>query len=335
MRIGLALPHYDFPTPGAEPFGWPGLVQAARRAESLGFDSAWISDHFYLDVTRYGGPPGPVGTPEMFTALAGLAATTETIRLGTLVACAPFRHPAHVAKEATTIDLASNGRFELGIGAGWYQGEFEAFGYPFESTGARFSLLEETVEIVSALFGGGPVDHNGRHFTLRHAFNHPAPKQPGGPPVWVGGKGGDRLLRLVARSATGWNSVWRWTAEDFGARARRLHEICEEVGRDPSTARLTVGLYALVGEDERDVARRFDALQRWTPGGALDGESLEAWAKGTLTGTVDGCLEQLANFAEIGVEECILSAASLPFGVCDWSMVELIAEQLIPPARSL
>jgi len=96
-----------------------------------------------------------------------------------------------------------------------------------------------------------------------------------------------------------------------------------------------VGLYALVGEDERDVARRFDALQRWTPGGALDGESLEAWAKGTLTGTVDGCLEQLASFAEIGVEECILSAASLPFGVCDWSMVELIAEQLIPRARSL
>src|SRR6059058_5094520 len=162
MRIGLALPHYDYPTPDGL-LSWQDLLEATLRAEALGFDSAWISDHFFLDITRYGGPPGAVGTPEAFTALAALGARTERIRLGTLVACAPFRHPAHVAKMASAIDLASGGRFDLGLGAGWYEAEFGAFGYEFGSTGERFAILEETVEAVAALLGGGPVTYRGRH----------------------------------------------------------------------------------------------------------------------------------------------------------------------------
>jgi probable F420-dependent oxidoreductase len=334
MRIGLALPHYDYPT-GDGALSWEGLVEAALRAESLGFDSAWISDHFFLDITRYGGPSGAIGTPEAFTALAALAARTSRIRLGTLVTCAPFRHPAHVAKMATAIDLASGGRFDLGIGAGWYQAEFEAFGYGFGSVGARFGALEETVEAVAALFGGGPVTYRGRQVNLVDAYNHPAPVTPGGPPIWVGGKGGDRLLRLVARSAAGWNTVWRWTVEDYRSRVQRAREIAEREDRDPSSVRLSVGLYTLLGEDERDLARRYEALQRWTPGGAIDGESLQEWSKPTLTGTVDRCVERLAEFADLGVEEMIVNPASLPFAVFDWSVVELIAAELIPRARDL
>src|ERR671934_2132014 len=140
MRIGLALPHYDYPAPGAE-LSWDGLVEATHRAEALGFDSAWISDHFFLDISRYGGPEGLVGTPEAFMAVAALATLTERIRLGTLVACAPFRHPAHVAKMSAAIDIASGGRFDLGLGAGWYEKEFAAFGYEFGSTGERFAVL--------------------------------------------------------------------------------------------------------------------------------------------------------------------------------------------------
>ena len=134
----------------------------ATRAEALGFDSVWISDHLFLDIARYGAPPGPRGTVEPFTALAGLAALTERVRLGTLVACAPLRHPAIVAKMATTIDLVSDGRFDLGLGAGWYEPEFRAFGYPFGTVGERFRGLEEAVEAIAALFAGdGPVSFEG------------------------------------------------------------------------------------------------------------------------------------------------------------------------------
>jgi len=114
MRVGLALPHYDFSFPDHRPVTWEGLLDAALRAERLGFDSVWISDHFFLDLERYGGSSGPLGSLEPFTALAALAVRTERVRLGTLVACAPFRHPAIVAKMATAIDLASGGRFDLG-----------------------------------------------------------------------------------------------------------------------------------------------------------------------------------------------------------------------------
>src|SRR6266511_3491666 len=145
MRIGLALPHYDFSFPEGEGLTWPGVLEAAQRAERLGFDSVWISDHFFLDLERYGGPAEPLGSVEPFTALAALAVRTERVRLGTLVACAAFRHPAIVAKMATAIDLASGGRLDLGLGAGWYRREFEAFGYPFGTTGERFRNLEDTV----------------------------------------------------------------------------------------------------------------------------------------------------------------------------------------------
>src|SRR5206468_8963278 len=175
MRIGLALPHYDFSFPDGKPLTWTRLVEAAQRAERLGFDSVWISDHFFLDLERYGGSAEPAGTVEPFTTLAALATATERVRLGTLVACAPFRHPAHVAKMATAIDLISGGRFDLGIGAGWYEREFEPFGYPYPSTGERFAVLEESVEVIAGLLQEGPFDHQGRRFRLHGAYNHPRP----------------------------------------------------------------------------------------------------------------------------------------------------------------
>lgn len=335
MRIGLALPHYDYSFPDGRPLSWPRLVESARRAEELGYDSVWISDHFFTDIGRYGGPKGPLGTVEPFTALAALATATERVRLGTLVACTSFRHPAHIAKMATTIDLLSGGRFELGLGAGWFQGEFDAFGFDFATTGERFSVLEESVQVVEGLFGKGPFDFDGRHFQLAGAYNHPSPAQEGGPPIWVGGKGGDRLLRLTARHGSGWNTVWRWSPENHAERVGALRRIAESEGRDPATVRLSLGLYALVGEDEPDLAARFESLQRWTPGGGIDGVSLEAYASDTLTGTPERVLERLALFAAIGVEELIVSAASLPFAVYDWSMVELIADKVIPKAEEL
>ena len=336
MRIGLALPHYELSFPGGAPLTWENLADAAKRAEALGFDSVWISDHFFLDLSRYGGPPGTLeGSVEPFTALAALAAVTERIRLGTLVACAPFRHPAHVAKMSTAIDLVSGGRFDLGLGAGWYEQEFTAFGFPFGSTGERFGYLEESVEVIAALFGEGPVDHEGRHFHLQGARNRPGPAQEGGPPIWVGGKGGDRQLRLVARHASGWNSVWRWTPADYGARVSRLRELCEVEGRDPASVRASVGTYALVGRDREDLGRRYEGFRRAMPGGALDAVPVEEFAAGAVVGTPERCLETLAAFAEAGAEEFIAGCGPLPFAVADWSDVEAMAEALIPGAHGL
>jgi probable F420-dependent oxidoreductase len=335
MRIGLALPHYDYSFPDQRPLTWPRLLDSARRAEELGFDSVWISDHFFADIGRYGGPKGSLGTVEPFTALAALATATERVHLGTLVACTSFRNPAHIAKMSTTIDLLSGGRFELGLGAGWFEREFDAFGFDFATPGERFSVLEESVCVVEGLFGKGPFDFEGKHFQLSGAYNHPSPAREGGPPIWIGGKGGHRLLRLTARHGGGWNTVWRWSIDEYADRVRALRGIAESEGRDPATVRLSIGLYTLLGEDERDLAARFRALQRWTPGGGLDQVSLESYSGDTLTGTPDAVLDQLGRLAALGVEEFIVSAASLPFAVYDWSMVELIAGAVIPKAREL
>src|SRR5688572_15369486 len=135
MKIGLGLPHYGFSSPDGAPESWEALAGTARTAESLGFDSVWVSDHFFLSLRRYGGPPEPYGTPEALTALAALATVTERVRLGTLVLSTGFRHPALLAKSAITIDALSGGRLDLGLGAGWYEDEYRAFGYDFPDTG--------------------------------------------------------------------------------------------------------------------------------------------------------------------------------------------------------
>jgi probable F420-dependent oxidoreductase len=333
MRIGLSLPHYGFSFPD-RPLAWDAVADAARRAEALGFDSLWVSDHFFLDLSRYGGQ-GLSGSIEPFTALAALAQMTERIRLGTLVACAPFRHPAHVAKMATAIDLASGGRFDLGLGGGWYEQEFRAFGYAFPTPGDRMGILEDTVRAVAALFSGGPVDLHAGFVQLRQAFNHPAPTRPAGPALWIGGKGGPRLLRMVARHGAGWNTVWRWRPDHHRERVQVLRRMAEAEGRDPDSVRLSVGLYTVVGEDARDLESRWRRFQQWAPGGAQDGVSAEAFATDTLTGTPRACLDRLASFAEHGVEEVIVAPAPLPFAVPDWSMVELIAGSMIPDAHRL
>jgi F420-dependent oxidoreductase-like protein len=336
MRVGLSLPHYDFSFPGDSPVSFERMAEVARLAERLGFDSVWISDHFFYSLARYGGPPGLHGSLEPLTALAALAAMTERVRLGTLVLCASFRHPAILAKTATAIDLLSRGRLDLGLGAGWYEEEFEAFGFDFGTVAERFEILEETLLVVSALFGDEePVSFEGRRFRLREAYNHPRPAQRPHPPLWLGAKGGDRSLRLAARHADGWNTVWRWAPDTYAARARRAQEICEAEGRDPATLRLSVGLYTLVGEDERDVADRYRSMQRWMPGGALDGQPLDVYAADTLTGTPEVVLDRLARFAELGVEEMIVAPAPLPFAVPDPTVLEILGEAVIPRARAL
>ena len=198
MRFGLSLPHYGFSLPGSAPITFEAMAAWANRAEELGFDSVSISDHFFYSFGRYGVDPEPIASLEPMTALAGLAAVTDRVRLSTLVLCAPFRHPSNLAKMAATIDQLSGGRLDLGIGAGWLEQEFSAFGYPFGTVGERFEAMEETLQVLEALFSGAPATFDGPTVMLRDARLLPGSAQVPRIPVWVGGKGGPRLLRLAA-----------------------------------------------------------------------------------------------------------------------------------------
>ena len=336
MRVGLALPHYDFSFRDGRPVSWDGLAHWAKRAEDLGYDSVWISDHFFLSLARYGGSTEEHGSIEPLMALAGLATVTERVRLGTLVLGSGFRHPAMVAKSAVTIDHLSGGRLDLGLGAGWYEDEYRAYGYDFGTLGQRFSILEEAVEVLSLLFGEKePVTWQGEHFHLDEAYCRPRPLQQPRPPLWVGGKGGPRLLRLVARKADGWNTVWGWTPEAYGERARALDELCEREGRDPRSVTRSVGLYSVVGEDPGDLDARWRAIKEWAPVGGLENGDLSSWGSDKLVGTPEVVLERMAAFSALGVEEMIVSIGPLPFAIPDEEMVDLIAERVIPEARSI
>ena len=326
MKIGFALPHYDFSSPGGEPATLAGVVEWATKAEELGFDSVWISDHFFLDLTRYGGPAQRFGTPEALATLSAIAAETERVRLGTLVLCYAFRHAATLAKEAATLDAASDGRLDLGIGAGWYEDEFRAMGIPFPGTGDRVSALREYVAVVGGMLSDPAFSFRGRFVSVEGATNIPPPVQKPRPPIWIGSKGGERMLRTIARHADGWNTVWRWTPEAYAAVAARLNRACEETGRDPTTVRRSVGLLCLLGENENDLEQRWRALQRWSPGGALDSTSLDEFRLDTLVGTPAECAEQVRAFADLGVEQVILSFGGLPFALFDESQLALGAE---------
>ncbi len=335
MRVGLALPTFDFSLPNGGPVRFDRAAEVAARAERLGFDSVWVSDHFFASLERYGGPSEARGALEPLTTLAGLAVRTERVRLGALVLSARFRHPAILAKAATAIDLLSGGRLELGLGAGWYEREFRGFGYPFGTPGERFADLEEALEVLGRLLPGGPASYEGERFTLRDAYNHPPPAQRPRPPIWLGGKGGPRLLRLAARLADGWNTVWRITPEAYAERVAAARAACERVGRDPATLRLSLGLFTVLGEDEGELERRYRLMAERVPPGLADQLPLETLRREGLAGTPEQALERLARFAELGVEDLIVSPAPIWFCLPDPSMLELIAEAVIPAARGL
>jgi probable F420-dependent oxidoreductase len=332
MRFGLALPHYGFSLPSGE-VGFETTAAWARRAEELGFDSVWLSDHFLYSFARYGGDPTPIPVVEPLTALAGLATITSRVRLGTLVLCAAFRHPAILAKMAVTIDRLSGGRLDLGLGAGWLQEEFDAFGFPFGTIGERFTALEDALGALTALWSGERATYDGPTVTLRDAPMLPTPVN-GRVPLWVGGKGGPRLLRLIAEYADGWNVVWRVDPDGYAARAAAARSAFELAGRDPATLRLSVGMYALVDADEGDAKAAFERGRARFPGAAMDADTWETWRADTLSGTPDQVIERVRRFEDLGVDEIVISPSVLPFAVDSPESLDVLAERVIAPLRA-
>lgn len=334
MRVGLALPHYDFSLlpEAAEggPFGFEAILDVAQRAEGLGFDSLWVSDHLSLSIGKYGGGPGEWFAYEPLTLLAALARHVRRPRLGTLVLCEALRPAGVAAKALTTLDHLCDGRLDIGVGAGWYEPDYQAIGLELPPPGERLARLEEALIVLDALLPGGPVTVEGRYHRVRGASNRPPARQTPHPPLFVGGKG-DRLLGLVARRADGWNTCWVWTPAAYRERVVVLQRACEAVGRDPASIRRSLGLYTLVGEDHADLERRFERMRRLAPGGMLKDTTLAEWREGRLVGTVEEVVEQMAGWEAAGVGELICAVGPLPFSLTALDDLDPVAGGLLSP----
>jgi len=256
IRVGLQLPNFTFPgVDDARLFEVVATVAGA--GERSGFDSVWVMDHFYQLPTL-----GPVDANmlEAYTLLGGLAARTTTALLGTLVTGVTYRNPAILAKQVTAIDVISRGRAVLGIGAAWYDREHAGLGVPFPPVAERMDRLEEAVQICRAMFRDERPTFAGRYYTVDGAINRPAPVQPGGPPILVGGQGERRTLRIAARHADALNLITG--RDDIAHKLSVLARHCEGIGRDPQTINTTWLASAVVGSTSAEAAAARDALLR-------------------------------------------------------------------------
>lgn len=237
MKIGLMVPFSEDDEGAAS---WAELHALVRTADEVGLDSIYAADHL-LFRPQGDGEAETTGIHEAFTMLAGFAAVTERVAIGPLVAALPFRNPALLAKMAAGIDEISGGRFVMGLGCGWHEPEFTAFGYEFDH---RVSQFEEGLRIVFDLLRTGRADFTGRWLSVRNAVLRPPGPRPGDIPILIAGKR-PRMLSLVARFADRWNAAWygRWEeADELRARLANLRAALGAEHRDPATLALTVGL---------------------------------------------------------------------------------------------
>lgn len=259
-------------------------------AEDLGFDVVAVWDHLYS--SRTGGrkePGGGVSGYECHEAVsmhAALACATTRVRCGCLVYCAGYRHPGVLAKAATTIDHLSGGRAEIGLGAGWAQAEYEAYGIEFPPVGRRLDLLDECAGAVRSLLRAPSTTREGAHVHLTDARNEPRPVQAE-LPIWIGGAGERRTARIVARHGDGWNLPFV-APDDLGAKRAALARHCEHVGRDPAGVRL--GVNVIVCDDDASLHAQF-------------GPRAEAVRAGAIVGTsVGGLSEALGRYVAAGAD---------------------------------
>jgi F420-dependent oxidoreductase-like protein len=238
------------------------LLTVTQRAEQLGFGAFFRSDHYLAmgGALEAGGLPGPT---DAWITLAGLARDTSRIRLGTLVTSATFRRPGPLAISVAGVDQMSQGRVELGLGAGWYEQEHQAYGVPFPSLDERFERLEEQLEVISGLWSasGTAYSFEGRHYRVADSPALPKPVQPGGIPIIVGGGGPRRTPELAARFASEYNAPFL-SVERFTEQRERVIDACRAIDRDPATVTWSAAAVVCVGADDDEVRRRAEAIGR-------------------------------------------------------------------------
>ena len=253
---------------------YDSIRAVAQQAEADGFDSIWLPDHFF-----YRNPNEPTrGIWECWTMLSALAEATKRVEIGTLVTCNSFRHPAILAKMATTVDEISQRRLILGVGAGWNEPEYHAFGLPFDHRVARF---EEALQILKPLLREGHVDFTGQYYQARNCEIVPRGPRSEGPPLMVGSEGGPRMLKLTAQYADLWNTGYMGKPETLADRRAKLEAACHKVRRDPAT----LGITALIG-------LWFPDLQANKP----------KFFDNPLTGTAQEIAATMRGYRELGVQ---------------------------------
>ncbi len=295
------------------------LVRLARASTDAGYDGFFRSDH-YLAMEGRDGLPGPT---DAWTTLAGLARETSRIRLGTLVTAATFRLPAVLAISVAQVDAMSGGRVELGIGAGWYEAEYRAYGIPFPPLRERFDRLEEQLAIITGLWEtpvGSRFSYAGRYYTLVDSPALPKPAQKPRPPVIIGGGGARRTPGLAARYAAEFNMPFA-SVQDTGAQFERVRLACRDVGRDPGTLLWSVAQVLCCGKDDAEVRRRADAI-------GMDPAALRAEG---VAGTPSECVERIQRFAALGASRIYLQTLD----VDDLEHIELVATEVMPQVGSV
>ena len=293
--LGFQIPNYTFPGVTDEKL-FDHVAMLASTAEQAGFDSVFVMDHLY-QLPNIGLRTDPM--LEGYTVLAGIAARTTKVRLGTLVTGVTYRNPALLAKVVTTLDIVSSGRAILGIGAAWNEDEHRGYGYEFRPVGERLSRLEEALQICRAMFREAAPSFEGRYYRIQGALNFPRPIQPGGPPIMIGGGGEQRTLKLVARYADMCNI--------FGDPATVRHKMevlerhCETVGRDPSTIVKTRLGSLIIRKTDAEAERLFQQLLN-RPGINRD------WARaGFIVGGPDRVAEQAQKLLDAGLDGLIFN----------------------------
>ncbi len=302
---------------GPQHVAYADILAVWQHVEREGFDHAWTFDHF---IPIFSDPLGPC--LEGWTTLTGLLAQVPRLRGGTLVTGNSYRNPALLANIAATLDHVSGGRVEMGIGAGWWEMEYNAYGYDFPPVGQRLHALEESVQIMKGLWTEPRTTFEGRYYTIKDALCEPKPIQKPHIPIWIGGAGPKLTLRVVARHADGWNT-FLGPREDYQLLLGALEQHCDKAGRDPATVRKSLAASLVIDTDSAKLDAKLATIARQRNTTA---DQLRAR---TLVGTPDDVAAQVLGLAEQGVDHVILSIRA-PYPHDDLS---LFAREVIPRVR--
>ena len=266
---------------------WDTVMRVAGDIEAAGYESAWVYDHFHTVPV-----PTQEATLEAWSVMAGLAAATDRIRLGQMCTCNSYRPPSYLAKVASTIDVMSGGRLEFSIGAGWYEHEYLAYGYPFPSGGTRIAQLNEAVQIIKKMWLEDEATFAGEHFSVDGAINRPKPLQKPHPPLWIAGGGEKKTLRVVAEHAD--YSNFGADPEVFAHKSSILEEHCDAIGRDFTEIGRTAISHVVLGESDADVDAK---VKRIAQDSGVDEERVRSSFQ---CGTADPIIDRLGKLTELG-----------------------------------
>ena len=327
MRFGIFIPQgWRHDLVDIEPKDqWATMKALAQAADAGPWESLWVYDHFHTVPV-----PTEEATHEAWTLMSAFAASTSRIRLGQMCTCMSYRNPAYLAKVAATVDIISGGRTEMGIGAGWYEHEWRAYGYGFPEVKERLGRLREGVEIMRQAWTTGSATLNGTYYQVDGAIVRPLPLQEGGIPIWVAGGGEKVTLRIAARYAQYTN--FAGTPMEFEAKSALLKAHCDDLGTDFGAITRSANYNTVIGTTEAEVQDRITALtDRITP--YLGADRAEAFRRQNLgpdalaVGTPEQLIERLTDMKQRGMTYAI---HNFPESAYDRSGVELFEREVIP-----